>query len=218
MIISHRYKCVFVHIPKNGGTFVTNFMKSIDPSCEDIYHCLTGHQSLDIIIDSVHYRAIKDYTFFAVLRNPIDKILSSFNYYWHEGFSFSNYLRELNSCNDQCLHLTNLNFITTKDEFNSNIKLIDFENLSNELVSFFAYSSVTKEDLLSIVSNIDFKKVNKSKKSIVKHLKPKHKQIISQHQFLNKEIDFWKNFRNFKLNNFLFPTPKDILAKSIDMT
>ena len=198
MIISHRYKCVFVHVPKNGGTFVTNLMKSIDPSCEDIYYRSSGHQSLDIILDSVHYPSIKDYTFFAVLRNPIDKILSSFNFYWHEKFEFTKYLRELDACNAQTLHLTNVHFITTKGKFDVNIKLIDFENLSSELISFFAYSSVSHEDLLNIVSNVNFKKVNKSKKSIIKSLEPKHKQIIEQHEFLNKEIDFWRKFRNFK--------------------
>ena len=130
MIVSHRYKCIFVHIPKNGGTFVTNFIKSVDPSCQDIYHpSMSGHQSLDVIIDEYLYLPwIKDYTFFAVLRNPIEKILSSFNYYWHENFEFTQFLSQLDGCNQQNLHLTNLLFITTKNEFHSNIKLIDFDS------------------------------------------------------------------------------------------
>ena len=30
MIISDKYKLIFIHIPKNGGTYVTNVMYNLD--------------------------------------------------------------------------------------------------------------------------------------------------------------------------------------------
>lgn len=212
MIVSHKYRCVFIHIPKNGGTFVSNFIKSIDPLCEDFYSGSTGHQTISMIIDTYDdFSCIKDYSFFAVIRNPIEKILSSFNYYWYQYFKFTTFLKQLDFCNEQNLHMTNIPFVSIEGELNINIKLIDFDNLSKELISFFVCSSVSDADLLNVINNVNLERVNATQSRIVTSLKANHNEIIGKYPFMNKELDFWHKFREFKMNNFLFPTPKDVI-------
>ena len=36
MIISHKYKLIFIHIYKNAGTFVTKLIKNLDSNAVDI--------------------------------------------------------------------------------------------------------------------------------------------------------------------------------------
>jgi hypothetical protein len=35
MIVSHKYKVIFIHIYKNAGSYITYFMKKIDPNVEE---------------------------------------------------------------------------------------------------------------------------------------------------------------------------------------
>jgi len=36
MIISHKYKLVFIHIPKTGGSYVKTLLNQIDDECVEI--------------------------------------------------------------------------------------------------------------------------------------------------------------------------------------
>ena len=78
MPLSHEHKLVMVHIPKNAGTSIEK--------CLDMKE--TGHW------DWAHYATKfpsewKDYKTFAVIREPLDRFVSSYNYasmeesYWH---------------------------------------------------------------------------------------------------------------------------------------
>lgn len=212
MVISHKYKCVFIHIPKNGGTFVTNFMQSVDPSSQNCFIGSSGHQTINTIIKTYeNFHSIKDYTFFAVIRNPIDKILSSFNYYWHSYFNFITFLRKLEFCNKQNLHLTNLLFITRDEELDVNIKLLDFDNLVKELISLFIHLSSSDADLLNVANNIDLQKINISDKKIISSLNSSHNEIIVSHPFMLQELDFWRNFKHFKSNRYFLPNAKEVI-------
>lgn len=215
MIISHKYECVFVHIPKNGGTFVTNFIKSIDPSCEDYHHnlgyCETGHQTMDFIINNYeNYDEIKEYTFFAVVRSPIEKLLSSFNYYWHSYFKFNSFLNQLDFCNSQNLHISNLSFLSSSSSLSQDIVLLDFDNLSKDLICFFIYQSVSDIDLLDVLSNVNLDKVNVSSKKLVKELKKSDYKVLGLHPFMNEELSFWHKFREFKRKNAQLPLYENI--------
>ena len=81
-MISKKYKCIFVHIPKTGGTSVENILKDrIEPS-------LTGDRSQEI---SCHWNiakykkknntAFEDYFKFTVVRNPWARLLSGYTYF-----------------------------------------------------------------------------------------------------------------------------------------
>ena len=80
VVISDKYKIVFIHIPKNAGTFITHYLKQIDENIRDIYSKGFGHQTYRDIENLDIFEDIKDYTFFCVIRNPYDNILSFYNF------------------------------------------------------------------------------------------------------------------------------------------
>lgn len=78
MPISHKYKCIFVHIPKNAGTSIINEFQMKDGG-----H-YTWHQ-----IKRNYPKEWETYFKFTVVRNPYDRFVSGYNYarmersYWH---------------------------------------------------------------------------------------------------------------------------------------
>lgn len=78
MPISHKNEIIFIHIPKNAGTSIEKALKMSD----------TGHKPW-----SYYYKKYsnewKTYKKLAVFRNPIDRLISCYNYakmensYWH---------------------------------------------------------------------------------------------------------------------------------------
>lgn len=78
MPISHKYKCIFIHVPKNAGTSITNEFQMQE----------TGHWRATAI-KRAHPKEWETYFKFTVVRNPFDRFVSSYNYarmeksYWH---------------------------------------------------------------------------------------------------------------------------------------
>ena len=70
MLISDKYKLLFVHVPKTGGSCIRKMMRSMDPEC----HECKGHHS---ILDEDYANRFSDYYKFAVVRNSY-KLCSSF--------------------------------------------------------------------------------------------------------------------------------------------
>lgn len=83
MVVSHRKKCIFIHIPKTAGTSIEQFIK--DDNKNDLeYLGVRGNRSMH------HFTALElkmelKYIFdlyykFSIVRNPYDRLLSE--YYW----------------------------------------------------------------------------------------------------------------------------------------
>ena len=78
MPISHKYKCIFVHITKNAGTSITNEFEMTD----------IGHYPWHIIRDKYPMEWLT-YFKFTIVRDPYDRFISSYEYskmeksYWH---------------------------------------------------------------------------------------------------------------------------------------
>ena len=75
-MISHKYKCIFVHIPKTGGTSIENVLG--DSADQPV----SGGSAHDPI---THYKEkysehFDQYFKFSIVRNPWDRTLSIFNY------------------------------------------------------------------------------------------------------------------------------------------
>ena len=125
MIISYKYKFVFIHIPKTAGTLIKNIIVTkIDPDCK-----LYVHHTINDIINMDIYEKIKDFKFFTIIRNPLDLIISNYNYiitekihYLHNKITNFNYYIDYISNNPH--FYTNLHFVTKNDGE------IDFNNQS----------------------------------------------------------------------------------------
>lgn len=86
MIISHKLKIIFIHIPKNAGTFVGYLLKKIDNDI--ILHWNNKYSKYNV--HTLHNKSIDikelcnfdytDYTIFCIIRNPIERLISNYNY------------------------------------------------------------------------------------------------------------------------------------------
>tara|TARA_Y100000310_G_scaffold296775_1_gene329310 strand:+ start:7280 stop:7957 length:678 start_codon:yes stop_codon:yes gene_type:complete len=95
-MISHEKKFVFVHIPKTGGMALSKILK---PYCDEESLQYSPfreegnlHARLDEYIITYGWERIKEYTFFTIVRNPWERLLShAFHHYkqeyGHEGFN-----------------------------------------------------------------------------------------------------------------------------------
>ena len=75
MIVSHRHRLVFTHIPKNAGTSIRSWLTTHieDAKSHDDQKHMTPHH--------VYTRHRQGYTHFAVVRNPYDRLLSLYNFH-----------------------------------------------------------------------------------------------------------------------------------------
>jgi hypothetical protein len=82
-MISHRYKCIFVHIPKTGGTSIEKVLEvkrsrealfGWDSSRELVLQHLTANQMLEH--DLIPRETFDEYFKFAFIRNPFDLVIS----------------------------------------------------------------------------------------------------------------------------------------------
>lgn len=79
MPISHKHKCIFIHIPKNAGTSVS---ETLEMNTE------AGHENWKLA--KKRYEDYwKQYLKFTISRNPYERFISCYNYsltknsYWH---------------------------------------------------------------------------------------------------------------------------------------
>lgn len=79
-MISHKHKCIFVHIPRCGGNFINNFFNySTPPSTKDSDEYEIDHYPL-FRYNDLYSDVFDEYYKFAFVRNPWDRMLSEFFY------------------------------------------------------------------------------------------------------------------------------------------
>lgn len=131
-MICHKYKCIFIHIPKNAGTTIINSFdkKWGDP---DTSFLLSGpHSPKEHWIDlAIKY---KDYFIFSVIRNPWDRFISGWKYC--EGTknkSFDEILFNLPNHGHDNIHITRtqMSTISVENKIIPNY-LIRYENLQED--------------------------------------------------------------------------------------
>ena len=74
MIVSHKHRLIFTHIPKNAGTSIRQWFLDNVPDAGEMPNTLkhdTPH----------HVHRHGDYTYFAVVRNPYDRLLSQYHFH-----------------------------------------------------------------------------------------------------------------------------------------
>lgn len=100
MLISHKHKWIFVHVPKNGGSTITSALQEYaDVEGAEYHELVLGHKFKNDKIDANFFQhdtatVIKEkfngqgldydsYFKFGVVRNPMDRLVSKWNY-WHK--------------------------------------------------------------------------------------------------------------------------------------
>ena len=93
MIINHKYKFIFIHVPKCAGTSIK---RALYPYCDKWDQFLGGHPDKPERIDNVHKHSTameikayatperwEEYFTFSFVRNPLARIVSLYNW-WHK--------------------------------------------------------------------------------------------------------------------------------------
>lgn len=164
MPISYKHKFIFIHIPKNAGTAITNTFNMSD----------IGHH-FPIYYKQKYPKEWETFKKFAVIRNPWDRVVSNYEYarlkksYWHSSQNNSkhfDYNLLKNSSFDECINIlvnspgmlrhqgweSQNKYLKINDVFLNDISLIKIENLKEELF-----------DIMSI--DIDIPNINSSEHS-----------------------------------------------------
>lgn len=139
MIVSNKYKIIFIHIYKNAGTFIRKIMKNLDPDCKEYGDPHIRAKSAKKLFGEKKYN---EYTKFCVVRNSWDWQMSLFHYmkdtknhYQYniiKNFTVNDYLNwRLTDLHDQ------LEFILDDNNKPLIPNIIRFENLNNEIIAFF---------------------------------------------------------------------------------
>jgi len=71
-MISHKHKCIFLHIPKAAGTSIERFLRDIDP---DIPSKVLRKRGFSRFLND-HL----DYYVFSIVRNPYDRLVSAWKW------------------------------------------------------------------------------------------------------------------------------------------
>ena len=81
MILSHKYRIIFVHIQKTGGNSITSLVQKLDPDCwaylalpEELHR--TKHCFATDIKRQIEPRVFDRYLKFCTVRNPYDRMIS----------------------------------------------------------------------------------------------------------------------------------------------
>lgn len=88
MIISHKYKFIFVHVPKSAGTSIRSRLLELDPQSESHWgeewathlhrRVDRAHEPLeDLLQRREMHRLLRKYFVFAFVRNPYDRFMSA---------------------------------------------------------------------------------------------------------------------------------------------
>ena len=206
MIISYKYKFVFIHIPKTAGSFIKHLIiTKIDPECESIdlfnNRQLSGHHTINNIINMDIYEKIKDFKFFTIIRNPIDLIISNYNYivteknhYLHKIITnFKDYIEYISK---YPLAYTNVYFLSKNDgEIDFNIKFIKNEKMNDDLKNFFISCGVESEKLENLNELIKIK-INVSERYI------NNIDLLLNKEYYKQFINFYKN--EYFIKDYLF--------------
>ena len=81
MIISHKYKCIFIRIPKTGSTSIETLLKELDPNCisSDESTPPYGHHSANQVKQMIDIKIWNAYFKFCFIRDPYKWFLSQYS-------------------------------------------------------------------------------------------------------------------------------------------
>lgn len=154
-MISHKHKCIFIHIPKTGGSTIEKIFhpQKKDRNERNLYgqHAnspLEGglqHLTSTKIIERVGSELFEDYFTFSFVRNPWDKMVSQYSYLNHmpgmrekigigPDTNFKEYLKVVDKTDRKHAQLQPQSHFITDDDGKINVDFIGrFENFEGDL-------------------------------------------------------------------------------------
>lgn len=193
MPISHKHKCIFIHIPKNAGTSITNSLEM-----EDAGHHLFGYYMKRYSKDWPNYKK------FAVIRNPWDRVFSCYTYarqlksFWHSPQNdrpygiHPDYATLINLTFDKCIRLLHKDHAALKHHGWTN--QLPYVSLDNKLIIDEVVDVKDVKKYIKEKFKVDALEINRSPSS--KHYKdyytPELIELVSE--IYREDIKFF----NFK--------------------
>lgn len=164
MLISHKYKFIFIHIYKTGGTFVRKVFKNLDENIVEIADTGSIKHTTAKEAKKKYPKLWNSYTKICVVRNSWDWQISLLafmkGYPSHHQY---NIIKNMNVTEYLKWRKTDLHQQLEFILDDNNICLIDnilsFENLNNDLINFFK-----DKYNMDIKSYIPQKKINTSQR------------------------------------------------------
>jgi len=157
-IVSNKYRFIFIHIPKTGGTSLA------EPEYRDGKGVLAGVLGDTDYIRAGHIRAVglkaqmgphwDDFFKFAFVRNPWDRMVSLYHYFLQDPEKRASGLgRRIAACDDFMDFCHRLEELELDAHFDEQVSyLIDFEG--NTLVDFVGRFEVLDQDYAKICARL----------------------------------------------------------------
>lgn len=217
-MVSHKHKCIFVHVPKAAGTSIERaFMEDLGLDMDNRHALLLGENTNKTIgprrishltaaqyVD-MHYvsKEIYDSYFkFAIVRNPIDRLYSTYKYKrYNDYLSFDDFIKLkleefINSESEGYFYKSQYDYIYKDGKL-----LVDFIGRLESLGQDFEF--VQKK----LAVHLELKHYNKSKKSegIFNYIKSYAKSI--------RDTQAWGKFSHKQNNKELSKVSLSIIKK-----
>jgi hypothetical protein len=211
--INHEKKCIFIHTPKNGGTYISSILskyygftnyylqrpdhkrfclgkdRSVDKHENKIHGTLVYYKTSSHLNNIMNMNAKKwnTYFIFTFLRNPFDRIVSGWNYVNRYNISFKKYLNINQNANSyDYWHV----FMTQSRH------IIDTNGKIN--IHFYGFMNNLENDLKTLLYTIGFRNIlhEPSYKNSKYH---KDYRIYYEDDEIKKKVEIImeEDFRNF---------------------
>ena len=190
-MISHKHKFIFVHIPKCGGTSILN---ELNQFCDEKKQKV-GHPRLRIINKNFYlykphgeeiYLDQTKYKIFTLVRNPFDRVVSSF-FYFKSGVS--KFPCDHEFCNNQRLHEFNFS-----DFVKHKLRKINYAHFCQIIGDYIQPEDIDKIDFIGRFENFqdDFDiicdRIGIPRQQLPHKNKTKHKHYTEYYDEETREI------------------------------
>lgn len=185
MILSRRKQLLFIHVPRTGGTTISNILHK---HCKDIQ--IIGHQHSSFIDLPTNWSSrVKQYTIFTVIRHPIGRLYSWYCLHQQSpsnlssSINFYDFLKN-NDNNNTSFRFNQLDYILTPEGNLGVNKIIKHENYETEVLAFFSQKSIYLPSL---------PKLNNCQKNLnISHIKFDPPLLDLIYSLCYKDVDYFK--------------------------
>lgn len=206
-MISHKYKCIFIHIPKCAGTSINRLLSDSTvfdyrkPNYDYLYgwcparKIFLQHATVQELLelDLVSIKNWHEYYKFTVIRNPWDRIFSSYNWI-KKDLSIKGTFKDFISVEKQFSRIELLNPMDYRaDHLKSQSDFIFYEDY--ELDDIFDFNQIDEIPFDRIINNTEVE---------IKHYKKSNKKRHYSNYFTNSQRDLVQNIYREDILNFSF--------------